>query len=290
MVPDLKVIGNMIVWNYAEGGTVLAYNLTLDINLTFSSIEDLKLQKKTPNNVVKIKKTISNSPLALLENTDFQFAARYQYASKEYSVLGNYSQMFKAEKGVEKYEIEFLRKACESVASMVSGFRISEHTARLLDESQMQSEQLRAQEEEMRQNLEELAATQEEMDRKQRDLLLSEEKSKAILDTTPGAILTLKSNGKIDTYNLSAKKMFGIIGNENLSINQLVPELSDSVIEANMQKASFELTAVSLTGKQFNSEIFLNNFEVIGDKINVVVISDITEKKEKENQKKIKSR
>jgi hypothetical protein len=107
MVPDLKVIGNTIVWNYAEGGTVLAYTLTLDINLTFASIEDLKLQKKTPNNVVKIKKTISSSPLALLENTDFQFAARYQYASKEYSVLGNYSQMFKGEKGVAKYEIQY---------------------------------------------------------------------------------------------------------------------------------------------------------------------------------------
>jgi hypothetical protein len=107
MVPDLKVIGDMIVWNYAEGGTVLAYNLTLAINLTFTSIEDLKLQKKTPNNVVKIRKVIGTSPLALLENTDFQFAARYQYASKEYSVLGNYSQMFKAEKGVQRYEIEY---------------------------------------------------------------------------------------------------------------------------------------------------------------------------------------
>jgi hypothetical protein len=107
MVPDLKVIGNTIVWNYAEEGTVLAYNLTLDINLTFASIEDLKLQKKTPNNVVQIKKVISASPLALLENTDFQFAARYQYAAKEYSVLGNYSQMYKGEKGVEKYLIKY---------------------------------------------------------------------------------------------------------------------------------------------------------------------------------------
>ena len=107
MTPDLKVIGNTIVWNYAEGGTVLAYTLTLDINLTFASIEDLKLQKKTPNNVVKIKKFIGTSPLALLENTDFQFAARYQYASKEYSVLGNYSQMFKAEKGVQQYDIQY---------------------------------------------------------------------------------------------------------------------------------------------------------------------------------------
>ena len=111
MTPDLKVIGNTIVWNYAESGTVLSYNLTLDINLTFTSIEDLKLQKKTPNKVVKIRKVVNTgagaAPIALLENTDFQFAARYQYASKEYSVLGNYSQMFKAEKGVEKYYIQY---------------------------------------------------------------------------------------------------------------------------------------------------------------------------------------
>lgn len=107
MVPDLKVIGNTIVWNYAEGGTVLSYDLTNGTGVTFASIEDLKLQKKTPNNVVLIKKVIGTSPLALLENSDFQFAARYQYATKEYSVLGNYSQMYKAEKGVEKYLIKY---------------------------------------------------------------------------------------------------------------------------------------------------------------------------------------
>lgn len=107
MVPDLKVIGNMIVWNYAEGGTVLSYDLTGGTGITFASIEDLKLQKKTPNNVVQIKKVVGSSPLALLENTDFQFAARYQYATKEYSVLGNYSQMYKGEKGVQEYKIKY---------------------------------------------------------------------------------------------------------------------------------------------------------------------------------------
>jgi hypothetical protein len=107
MAPDLKVIGNTIVWNYAEGGTVLSYDLTGGTGVTFASIEDLKLQKKTPNNVVKIRKVMGSSPLALLENTDFQFAARYQYSTKEYSVLGNYSQMYKAEKGVQRYEIQY---------------------------------------------------------------------------------------------------------------------------------------------------------------------------------------
>jgi hypothetical protein len=107
MAPDLKVIGNTIVWNYAEGGTVLSYDLTGGTGVTFASIEDLKLQKKTPNNVVQIKKVIGSSPIAFLENTDFQFASRYQYATKEYSVLGNYSQMYKGEKGVQEYKIRY---------------------------------------------------------------------------------------------------------------------------------------------------------------------------------------
>lgn len=107
MAPDLKVIGNTIVWNYAEGGTVLSYDITAGTGVALSSIEDLKLQKKTPNNVVQIKKVIGSSPLALLENSDFQFAARYQYSTKEYSVLGNYSQMYKGEKGVQEYRIKY---------------------------------------------------------------------------------------------------------------------------------------------------------------------------------------
>lgn len=66
----------------------------------------------------------------------------------------------------ESHEIEFIKKLSENIASTISTVKSNERTARLLDESQMMSEQLRTQEEEMRQNLEELMATQDSLQRK----------------------------------------------------------------------------------------------------------------------------
>jgi methyl-accepting chemotaxis protein len=63
-------------------------------------------------------------------------------------------------------EIEFIKRATENVASTIVSSRTTERIKRLLDESQTQTEMMKAQEEEMRQNMEELAATQEELVRK----------------------------------------------------------------------------------------------------------------------------
>lgn len=60
---------------------------------------------------------------------------------------------------------EFITKTAESFASAVVNTRVTEKIRFLLEDSQMQTEQLKAQEEEVRQNMEELAATQEEMRR-----------------------------------------------------------------------------------------------------------------------------
>lgn len=69
-------------------------------------------------------------------------------------------------KELEPYQVHFLEKVAENIASAVANVKVTENMRRLLDESQTSAEQLQAQEEEMIQNLEELRATQEEMSRK----------------------------------------------------------------------------------------------------------------------------
>jgi methyl-accepting chemotaxis protein len=73
-------------------------------------------------------------------------------------------------KDFEPHVISFVEKIGESIASTISNVKVSIRTAKLLEETKIQAEELAAQEEEMRQNLEELQATQEESARKEAEL------------------------------------------------------------------------------------------------------------------------
>ncbi len=70
---------------------------------------------------------------------------------------------------IEEHQKDFYKKAATIISSTVGNERIAEKTIRLLQQSQLQSNDLRTQEEEIRQNLEELQAMQEEVLRKERE-------------------------------------------------------------------------------------------------------------------------
>ncbi|MBB3699829.1 GAF domain-containing protein [Flammeovirga yaeyamensis] len=71
---------------------------------------------------------------------------------------------------VEPYMIEFVERVSESIASAITSAKHNTRTAKLLEEAQTLTQELRIREEEMLQNTEELQATQEEMERRQKEL------------------------------------------------------------------------------------------------------------------------
>ena len=73
---------------------------------------------------------------------------------------------------IQSFQIDFLEKISENIATLLSNRKNSELTKELLKESQERAEMLTQQEEEMRQNTEEMQATQEEMVRQKTELEL----------------------------------------------------------------------------------------------------------------------
>jgi len=74
---------------------------------------------------------------------------------------------FASFKQLEPFEIDFVEKLAEIVASTISRININKQTKKLLQDSQKLTEELRTQEEELRQSMEEMNATQEEMQQRE---------------------------------------------------------------------------------------------------------------------------
>ena len=219
----------------------------------------------------------------------------------------------------QPYQIDFLNKLGESIASTIANTRASEHNRHLLEESHMQTEQMRAQEEEMRQNMEELQATQEEMQRTQREnqRMLSEleevkqrlqdelqakvgeiesQKARAdvFLNTTQDAILYLDEDLNITYINRGGEKMFSYQPDQlqGQPLTTIVQSdcagqglLENYRSQAKQLGNSCEYIGKSnMYGFTFPIALAITEGNVHGQKIYTAIIRNIQKQKEQENR------
>ncbi len=191
-------------------------------------------------------------------------------------------------KNFENYQISFLEKVSENIASTLKSLKVNTQTKELLRQAQMQTEELASKEEEMRQNMEELKATQEEASRKE---VISDEFVNAVNITTMHANIDL--NGKFKNANEKFLKKIG----ENL-YDIKFHYFNEILINSEMKKYFNEKWDKMLkNSKYFSNELHLktkiNNFWIYGtfipvlneeNKINKIIFLayDITERKNKE--------
>ncbi len=103
---------------------------------------------------------------------------------------------FASFRNLQHFEVEFVERTAESIASTISAVQINIQTTKLLHETQIQAEKMAQQEEELRQNLEEMQATQEESERREFEM-------KGILEAIDNSAISceFETDGTLITVN-----------------------------------------------------------------------------------------
>jgi methyl-accepting chemotaxis protein len=127
-------------------------------------------------------------------------------------------------KMIQKYQVDFVERIAETIASTVSTVKTNVRTAQLLDTAQKQAEELEQQEEEMRQNMEEMQATQEEASKNKNELEATIEGFNSIMPVmeydTQGKIIDVNDN-YLKIYKAQKSKLIGKQHKADLFMNEV---------------------------------------------------------------------
>ena len=188
---------------------------------------------------------------------------------------------------LEDYQLEFLEKVAENIASYVSSVKISSHTQKLLLDSQALTSELKQREEEMRQNLEELTAAHEDMEKKQIEL----DGIFNAIDTTMG-IAGFDMNGRILEADENLLEIFGYTSEDVLGQYHdmlLGRETDNERIWEDLRK-NISSSGDFCTRSKSGDEVWINaSFTKVKDKENnfdkvLMLAKNITERKQTERE------
>ncbi|GAB4335421.1 MAG: hypothetical protein OHK0038_13110 [Flammeovirgaceae bacterium] len=115
-------------------------------------------------------------------------------------------------KHFKNYQIEFIEKLSENIASTLAMVRTNDQTRELLFATQQQAEVLKSQEEELRQNLEELQAAQEELQRLNKELeytFTALNNSMIYAEFTPTGVFLKVNNNLCKLFGYTPEELIG---------------------------------------------------------------------------------
>ena len=197
----------------------------------------------------------------------------------------------------KEHEIIFTEELAETIAATLATVKINAHTAKLLEESRLKSDEMSKKENALRKSLEELQFAQKEAKQK-------EERFHALFNGSYDAILILE-NGKFVDCNDATLRMLGYQTKEevlNLHPSKLSPEFqpdgrrSDEKANEMIQKALetgsnlFEWEHIKADGSGFPVEVRLTTFVIDGNQIIHTLWRDLTEQKAAEEEILLKNK
>lgn len=169
------------------------------------------------------------------------------------------------------YEINFLKRIAEYLASTLSGLKVTQQTRKLLEKADHLNQELNNRSEEMRLNMEELRATQEEIERKNLEftgLYLAVNQTMVTADiTNDGIILKVNSNFsslfELQVDSFEGKYLHEFLNSNNSDINFL------KILDKVSKGESFE--GVFLTNSLIDNKWISGTFSPMKDESQKVV-------------------
>lgn len=193
-------------------------------------------------------------------------------------------------KVLQPYQISFVEKLAENIASTISTVKINGQTAQLLEKSKRQAEILEQQEEEIRQNMEEMQATQEESTQKEEELTTMISGFSSVLPTvrydTSQRIIDVNDEFAA-MLNTKKDKLIGKRHKSELIMDEQEQIKHEKFWQELLDGNAMETEELFRNGKKeiWLSEQFIPVFDADGNVTEVMAIgSNINEQKEIEHQ------